>query len=198
MNIYLEIFGYCGTALVLLSMMMTSVVKLRWFNSAGSLISMVYAYFNNTWPVVLLNFGLLLINIVQLVRLYRVKVNFDFAAIGADDGSLDHFLKFYDKDIKQFFPDFQKETAGQTVYMVYRNADPVGVLMGEQNGDELTVTLDYTTPQYRDCSVATYLFGRLKEFGINSLTAHSNTKAHIAYLQKMGFEEKEDQRVKQL
>ncbi len=198
MNIYLEIFGYCGTALVLFSMMMTSVVKLRWFNSAGSLISMIYAYFNNTWPVVLLNLGLLLINIVQLVRLYRVKVNFDCVSIGADDGSLDHFLKFYDKDIKQFFPEFQKETAGQTVYMVYRNADPVGVLMGVQTGDQLVVTLDYTTPQYRDCSVATYLFGKLKELGVNTLTTQSNTKAHIAYLQKMGFEEKEDQRVKQL
>lgn len=73
MNIYLEIFGYIGTALVLLSMMMTSVEKLRWFNLAGSVVSMIYAYFSGTFPVVFLNLGLSIINIVQLVRLHKEK-----------------------------------------------------------------------------------------------------------------------------
>ncbi len=68
MNIYLEIFGYLGTALVLLSMMMTSMKRLRIFNIAGSVISMIYAIAMNTWPVVLLNLGLILINLFQLVR----------------------------------------------------------------------------------------------------------------------------------
>jgi hypothetical protein len=74
MNIYLEIFGYIGTALVLLSMMMTSVAKLRWINMAGSLISMIYAAICGAMPVVLLNLGLIVINIVQLIRLYRGKI----------------------------------------------------------------------------------------------------------------------------
>jgi hypothetical protein len=73
MNIYLEIFGYIGTALVLLSMMMTSVDKLRWINMAGSLISMIYAILCQTWPVALLNLGLILINSTQLMRYYRNK-----------------------------------------------------------------------------------------------------------------------------
>ena len=71
MNIYLEIFGYIGTALVLLSMMMTSVTKLRLINMAGSLISMIYAILCGAWPVVLLNFGLIVINMTQLIRLRR-------------------------------------------------------------------------------------------------------------------------------
>ncbi len=68
MNIYLEIFGYLGTALVMLSMMMTSMKRLRIFNMAGSVISAIYAIAMNTWPVVLLNLGLILINLFQLVR----------------------------------------------------------------------------------------------------------------------------------
>ena len=71
MNIYLELFGYLGTALVLLSMMMTSVVKLRIINMTGSVISSIYAALSNTWPVVLLNLGLIIINTVQLLRLKR-------------------------------------------------------------------------------------------------------------------------------
>lgn len=73
MNIYLEVFGYIGSALILLSMMMTSVEKLRWFNIAGSLISLIYGAFCGTWPVVFLNFGIIIINLVQLVRLKRKK-----------------------------------------------------------------------------------------------------------------------------
>lgn len=73
MNIYLELFGYIGTVLVLLSMMMTSVVKLRWFNISGSLVSMIYAVICHAWPVVTLNLGLIIINLIQLARLERDK-----------------------------------------------------------------------------------------------------------------------------
>lgn len=73
MNIYLEIFGYIGTGLILLSMMMTSVVKLRVVNMAGSVISVIYAVIHGTWPVVFLNVGLFLINGAQLLRLRMKK-----------------------------------------------------------------------------------------------------------------------------
>ena len=73
MNIFLDIFGYTGTVLILLSLMMTSVVKLRIINMSGALISMIYAIICNTWPVVLLNFGTIIINTVQLIRIRREK-----------------------------------------------------------------------------------------------------------------------------
>ncbi len=73
MNIYLELFGYLGTALVLLSMMMTSLVRLRWLNLAGSVVSMIYAFACATWPVFVLNLCLAVINIVQLLRLAKIK-----------------------------------------------------------------------------------------------------------------------------
>ena len=71
MNIFLELFGYLGTALVLMSMMMTSLTKLRIVNISGSVVSMIYAVLVNAWPVVLLNAGMILINILQLLRLAR-------------------------------------------------------------------------------------------------------------------------------
>ena len=67
MNWFLEIFGYMGTALVLISMMMTSVTKLRCINIAGSLISMIYAIIVGAYPVVFLNAGLIIINALQLI-----------------------------------------------------------------------------------------------------------------------------------
>ena len=73
MNIFFEIFGYIGSGLILLSMMMTSVEKLRWFNISGSVISMIYGAVMGTWPVVFLNVGTISINVVQIIRLHRKK-----------------------------------------------------------------------------------------------------------------------------
>ena len=71
MNVYLEIFGYVGMALVLISMMMTSVKWLRILNMSGAIICAAYGILTNTWPTALLNIGLLVIQMVQLYRLYR-------------------------------------------------------------------------------------------------------------------------------
>ena len=73
MNIYLEIFGYIGTGLLLLSMAMSSMTTLRIMNIAGSVISMIYAVLCNTWPVVFLNLGMISINLVQLLRQHSKK-----------------------------------------------------------------------------------------------------------------------------
>ena len=73
MDIYLEIFGYIGTALVIVSMMMTSMLKLRIINICGGLISLVYAVLRNTWPVVVLNACLVTINLFHTVKELRQR-----------------------------------------------------------------------------------------------------------------------------
>ena len=74
MNVYLEIFGYVGMALVLLSMMMTSLKWLRIVNMTGAIICALYGILTNTWPTALLNIGLLIIQIVQLIRLRKIEI----------------------------------------------------------------------------------------------------------------------------
>ena len=64
----LEIFGYTGSFLVILSMMMTSVSKLRALNVCGAFISAIYSAVYQAYPVVLLNVCLMIINVFQLVR----------------------------------------------------------------------------------------------------------------------------------
>ena len=73
MDIALEIFGYIGTALIILSIMMTSVLKLRIFNASGSLISLIYALLTNSGPVALLNACLFGINLFHIIRHFRKK-----------------------------------------------------------------------------------------------------------------------------
>lgn len=68
-----EFIGYAGTALILLSMVMTSVTWLRWLNLAGSVFSMTYGLLTDTMPTFWLNICLVLINGIQLLRIYRKK-----------------------------------------------------------------------------------------------------------------------------
>ncbi len=71
----LEIIGYIGTALVIISMLMTSVVRLRVLNLCGAAVSLVYALAVAAWPVALLNLTLTAVNAVQLWRLRRRHTN---------------------------------------------------------------------------------------------------------------------------
>ncbi len=73
MHILLELFGYLGTALVLISMMMTSVKRLRVLNLSGAMICAIYGALTQTWPTMVLNVSLIVIQSVQLIRLYRQK-----------------------------------------------------------------------------------------------------------------------------
>lgn len=199
MNLYLELFGYIGTALVLLSMMMTSVVKLRWFNTAGSLISMTYALICNTWPVVLLNFGLIVINVIQLIRLRNNKVHFDVVAVKADDATLQYFLDYNREEIQSIFPEFSLAAGPDTVsYMVFAGTEAVGAMVAKRQDTQLQVQLDFATPKYRDCAVAVRLIAQLKQWGITRLTVALATQSHAQYLKKMGFAQKDGQWVKAL
>ena len=67
-EVLIEILGYCGTALIVISMMMSSVTKLRIVNMSGSVITTIYAAICGTWPIVLLNVSLFLINLYHLVK----------------------------------------------------------------------------------------------------------------------------------
>lgn len=73
MNVLLELFGYFGMALVLASMLMTSVKWLRIINMSGAFICAIYGIMTGTWPTAWLNIGLLVIQFVQLVRLHKTE-----------------------------------------------------------------------------------------------------------------------------
>lgn len=67
MEIFWEIFGYVGTALVIISMTMTSLLKLRIINMCGGLISLIYAIVVSAWPVVVLNACLIAVNLSKTI-----------------------------------------------------------------------------------------------------------------------------------
>lgn len=188
MNLFMTIFGYVGTALVLTSMLMTSVMKLRIFNTIGSVISGLYAAYTHTWPVVLLNAGLVIINVYQMIRLAKTKVVFRHVQAGAQDTLLTLFLDANKEEIAKFIPNYSYTPGENTqVHMVFDGMEAVGVLIGTAEGDTFHAELDYVTPKYRDCSIAKFLFGELKQAGFAAVSQNEGAPLHKQYLEKMGF-----------
>ena len=72
-SIYLEIVGYIGTALILLSMASSSLGRLRIINVCGSFFSMTYSFLVSAYPVFLLNAALIIINLFKLFYEKRKK-----------------------------------------------------------------------------------------------------------------------------
>lgn len=187
-QILLELFGYLGTALVIISMIMTSVVYLRIFNVCGSLITFIYSLIVGAYPVVLLNGALIIINLFHLLRATFIKKEYSFIEVNSTDNSLKHFLTNHLADIKKFFPTFTLENLeNKQIFLAFTGVEIVGVLIGEKDGEILTIDVDYTTSKYRNLSVGKFLYPHLKTCGFTKLQTVAHVKSHQLYLKKMNF-----------
>lgn len=185
----IELAGYLGSTLVVISMLMSSVIKLRVINTIGSCISATYALIIHSYPLALMNICLIIINCYNLAKLLKSEQQFDLIPANTDDAFLAYFIGSYKEDIIKYFPKNSLDASScDTAYIVCCNAAPAGLLLGNisENG-VLDITADYTTPTYRDCSVGKYLYSKLPEHGIRKLVYSGSCEHHKNYLLKMGF-----------
>ena len=188
MEWYWEVVGYAGTALVILSMTMTSVAKLRVLNICGSALSTVYAVLGSSWPIVIMNACLICINVFHLIRDFTRKKNFGHVTLAADDPAVKYFLALYKKDIERYFPEYTLTVHPNTeIHMVYVEAEAVGLLVGTAVADCFAIEMDYVIPKYRDRAVGKFLFPSMKSQGVCMLTSPVGNAAHERYMKKLGF-----------
>lgn len=188
-QLILELIGYVSSVMILVSLLMTSVVKFRVINAIGSMIFTIYAILISSYPTAALNFCLVAVDLWFLWKVLRNKATFSVERIRAGDGAAAHFLKFYEQDITQFFSGFSREKASRMEgYLVYADANPVGIFLArELEEGVLEVELDYSCPSHRDCSVGNYLYAYLKQERVKKLVACGADQKHEHYLRKMGF-----------
>ncbi len=188
-SFWIEAVGYLGSALVLVSMLMSSVVRLRVINLAGCVIFSVYALIIRSYPTAVMNICLTGINIWHLMKLRKPERHFEIYEDSPGSAWIAHMLAHYRDDIALHFPEFGIEALrpDDRVFMVLEGGEAAGILIGTPDGGCLDVTLDYATPVYRDCSVGRALYAALPAHGIRTLVWQSQPEAHAAYLQRMGF-----------
>ena len=91
-KIIMEILGYIGTGLVLISFLMSDIKWLRIVNISGGFLSLLYAIYTNTMPVVVLNGSLILINSIQLMRCIK-KEKESASKVNSGDGDAYHITE---------------------------------------------------------------------------------------------------------
>ena len=191
----LEWFGYGASVLVAVSLMMSSILKLRWYNLVGASMFSAYGFMIGALPVGFLNLFIALTDIYYLFRIYTEKEYFKLLEIKRDSRYLDFFFSSHKAEIKKFFPDFDFDIVNKenTVgFYLLRNLVPAGVFIGEHDEDDtLFIHLDYVIPQYRDFKLGYYFFNERADFfkkqGYKKFSTLSTTDKHDKYLRKMGF-----------
>ena len=187
-NILIEAFGYLGSLLVLISMLMTSVKKLRIINTIGSVIFTIYAIIIKSYPTAFMNFCLVLINLRFLWKMSRMDKEYEIVEGKNDDILLNYLLEHYREDIETIFPGIELNMDEiNKVYVVFCEGKPVGMSLGILKDDEMELKLDYSIPEYRDFSIGSYLFDYIRKTGVDTITYKGPDINHKDYLNSQGF-----------
>jgi hypothetical protein len=192
-TVLLEALGYLASVLIAVSLMMRSIVRLRWINLIGAACFTAYGLLIEAYPVAALNFAIVLINLYFLEKTRRTKEAFTVIRMPPDSPYLKEFLRFYEPEIRRFQPGFAFDpTARQHVLMVLRDLVPAGALiLRPDDAGAASISLDFVTPAYRDFKVGRYLFHRrqdlFRSLGIDRVETDAGTDQHARYLERMGF-----------
>lgn len=196
---WLEWLGYLASLIVLISLLMSSIIKLRWINLIGSTIFSIYGFLIGALPVGLMNMGIALINVYYLIKIYQGKKEY-FTILPVEDSSqyFDYFIQFYKKELEKYgFHTKYKLAVYPVRFFILRDMVPAGVFLASKHDNTtLLVDLDFVTPEYRDFKTGTYIYEHSKsvflEKGFNQFISYTTNESHINYLTKVGFEETTD------
>lgn len=189
-----EVIGYVASALVVVSLAMTSVVRLRVISLAGSTAFVVYGMQLGSPPIVVTNASIMCLNVWFLRQELGGKRALGATVVPADDPFLVDFLRFHLADIHRFQPTFElpgPPPHTQVALLLMRDGLPAGALIGRVDGDEFRVALDYVTKPYRDSQISTWLYGKgsgvFRKLGVERVTTAPGTEPHATYLARNGF-----------
>lgn len=198
---WLEWVGYVSSVLVAVSLTMSSIKKLRWYNLVGAAIFSFYGFAIQAYPVGVLNLFIVLANVYYLRGMYSASESFKVLKVDANDPYLEYFVDFHKAQIQNFFPRFDKslllqnegEQKAFTLFLL-RNAVVAGVFFGIKNNHILYLHLDFVSAPYRDLKPGEFIYKQntllFKEAGIRQIVCNTENEEHRKYLLKMGFVEK--------
>jgi hypothetical protein len=197
----LEIIGWVGSVLVVVSLMQARVLRFRWLNFAGSVIATAYNTVVGIWPFAAMNGVIAVIDAYWLWRLTRERHDadvYEVVPVGAGDHYLRHVLGVHADDIARYYPSFGRPgeaagdaAAGRWAYLVLRGDETVGVVVVRDAGDGVgEVELDWVTPRFRDFAPGEFVYRRSGAFagtGLRSLVVAEDARDTGPYLERVGF-----------
>ncbi len=203
----LEIIGWVGSALVILSLAQARVLRFRVLNLVGAALAVVYNVALAIWPFAVMNAIIAVIDVYWLRRLRSERHDpaaYSVVEVGPTDGYLAHLLGVHLADIRTFQPsyDVPLDTARRWAFLVQREAETVGAVVVRDNGDgSANVELDYVTPRFRDCTPGEFVYatsGVFAAHGLRRLVADPELATQTSYLTRVGFVDDGGQMVREV
>ena len=82
---FIQILGYAASFIIFISLTMKSIVKLRVLNAVGCVVFVVFAFKTNSWPAVVMNIGIVFIDMYYLYGILRKKDTFEMVEGNKDN-----------------------------------------------------------------------------------------------------------------
>lgn len=188
---FVEYFGIFASFVILVSLLMSSVKKLRIINLIGSIFMFMYGFFIDALPVMIMNVGIFSINVYYLRQMFQAKDYFDVISVEKEDEYLKSFLNFYDEPIKTAMGKADLDKSDYR-FFILRNMIPAGLFIARKKDDKtLEIILDFVTPAYRDFRTGKYVFTDMAEVfrndGYEEFVTDTKNAKHMRYLEKMDF-----------
>ncbi|HET7901981.1 MAG TPA: hypothetical protein VFL59_12415 [Candidatus Nanopelagicales bacterium] len=196
----LELVGWTGSALVILSLAQARVLRFRVLNLAGALLATAYNGVLGIWPFAAMNAVIAVIDLYWLRRLLRERhdpVAYSVVEVGPRDAYLAHVVSTHLHDIRRFQPSYAlpSDDARRHAYVVQRDAETVGAVVVRDAGEGTAVVeLDYVTPRFRDFTPGEFVYRRSGMFasqGIRRLVADDELGTQTEYLARVGFRQED-------
>lgn len=185
--------GYAASLIILVSLLMTNVFRLRLINGIGSVLFAAYGWLIGSWPVCLINAVIAGIDGWYLLQSLRYSAYFDLQPAESVGGEyLKRFFLFHERELVKYAPGLTLEDLQSAcTCLIFRNMLPVGVFSYRQNGPEAEIVIDFMIPEYRDFKAGRYLYRTkrmfFKERGIKRFHAVARHPSQPKYYQKNGF-----------
>ena len=192
----LEIVGWTGSALVILSLAQARVLRFRVLNLVGALLAVLYNAVLGIWPFAVMNAVIAVIDVYWLWRLLTERHDpaaYSVVEVGPRDAYLAHVIDSHLDDIRRFQPSYAApgDDALRWAFVVQRDSETVGAVVVRDGGAGTgVVELDYVTPRFRDFTPGEFVYersGMFAQHGVSRLVADRELSAHADYLRRVGF-----------
>jgi hypothetical protein len=189
-----EVVGSAGSALIVASLSMKSILKLRLFGLGGAVVFLIYGVLISAYPIVITNVVIISILLYFLRTLLGARPVFTVLEVRQGSRYLEYFINYYLEDIrKNFLPDFHFEPRPDRYRaFILRDMVPAGLFICDLDGsDTVQVQLDYVIPAYRDLKVGRFVYSSNSSIFADGRITHVEsplgTAKHSQYLEKIGF-----------
>lgn len=187
-----EGIGYLASLLVAISLLMSSVKRLRWINMVGSFVFAVYGLVILSIPVLIMNTFLVFVNLWFLIKLKQNKnTRLHLKQEDWSDAFVRKFMCKNHHNVAAHYPEFNYVTNSSELQLIYNEFEIAGFLAGHVKDNRLFIDAVYVLSKYKDFAIHKKLFDgnslTLRAFNVDNYEFVIKNERTRKYLKRNKF-----------